>query len=308
MKIGNIELEVPTLLAPMEAVNCEAFMRTCADMKAGLVSTQAIETVQENFYDLNVLKKITTPTSFQIMTNKPETALELAKQVEGSVDVIDFNFGCPLKEVLGRKAGGYLLQFPHLIERIIKPVLAEVKTPVTIKIRKGFDHKRITFAQLGKLADDVGASAITMHGRTVRQKYTDKADWKAIKHLHGNSKIPVIANGDISKVGHVKTLLEQDYADAVMIGRAAKNNPRVFLDIRNNLLQENTPIPSRLKLLETFYTYYKEQEKQNLHQVQDHASWFVSGHKHADALRENIRQTNSVEEIFDIYEKHCQDE
>lgn len=308
MKIGNIDLEVPTILAPMEAVNCEAFMKTCAELKAGMVSTQAIETVQENFYDLEELRKIKTPVSFQIMTSKPEEALKLAEQVQDFVDVIDFNFGCPLKPILGKKAGGYLLQFPHLIEKIVRPVIEKTNKPVTIKIRKGFDDKRIRFSEIGKLADDMGASAITLHGRTVKEGYKGKADWKAIKRLHGNSKIPVIANGDINKVGHVKTILEEEYADGVMIGRAAKNDPRVFLQIRNNLLNENQPIPNRLELLNIFYKHYKEQNKQSLHQLQDHAAWFISGHKHADTLRDNIRNTKSEEEVFDLYEKYCQDQ
>lgn len=307
LKIGNVTLEVPTIVAPMEAVNCEAFMKTCAELGAGMVSTQAIEHKEDNFYNLDVLKKIKTPTSFQIMTAKPDVALQLAKEVEGSVDVIDFNFGCPLKHILGKKAGGYLLQFPHLIEKIVKPVIEEVKTPITVKIRKGFDQKRIKFSEIGKLADDIGVSAITLHGRTVRQKYTDKADLRAIERLHTNSKIPVIANGDISKVGHVKSILEKDIADGVMIGRAAKNNPRLFLEIKNNLLDEKTPIPTRLELLELFYKYYQEQERQNLHQVQDHAAWFLAGHQHADVLREQVRTTTSVDEILTIYEQHCQD-
>jgi tRNA-dihydrouridine synthase B len=308
MKIGNIKLELPTLLAPMEAVNCEAFMKTCADMKAGMVSTQAIENTANNFYDLDVLKKIRTPVSFQIMTNKTNIALELAKQVEGSVDCIDFNFGCGLKKILGKKAGGYLLQFPHLIEQIVKPVIEEVKTPVSIKIRTGFNEKKINYSEIGKIAETIGASAITLHGRTVRQKYTSKANWESIKKLHQEVSIPVIANGDISKTGHVKTLLEQNYADAVMIGRAAKTDPRVFLQIKNNLKNEQARIPSKYELLKIFYNHYQKQEKQSLHQIQDHASWFITGHKQADILRNKIRKTNSPEDIISLFETHCQDQ
>lgn len=307
MKIGTTTLDVPTLLAPMEAVNCEAYIKLCADMGAGMVSTQAIENSNNNFYDMNVLKKIKTPVSFQIMTHKPDIALKLAKEVEGNVDAIDFNFGCPLKHILGKKAGGYLLQFPHLIQRIVEPVINEVKTPITIKIRKGFDHNKITFTEIGKMADEIGVSAITMHARTVRQRYTDKADWQAIKKLNNDCKIPVIGNGDVSKVGHAKAMLEQHIARGVMIGRAVKNDPRLFLQIRNNILNQQTKIPTRLELLEQFYTHYQEQTKQHLHQIQDHAAWFISGHQHADTLREHIRKTQSVEEIFDIYQKHCQE-
>jgi tRNA-dihydrouridine synthase B len=307
MNIGKLQLEVPSILAPMEAVNCEAFMKTCAKLKAGLVSTQAIESSEQNFYNADALKKIRTPTSFQIMTSKKEIAIELAKQIEGSVDVIDFNFGCPLKNILGKKAGGYLLQYPHLIKRIVEPVLNEVNTPVTIKIRKGFDKERTTFLEIGKLAEEIGVSAITLHARTVRQRYTEKADWEAVQELKKEISIPVIANGDIEKVGHAKYLLERKYADGFMIGRAAKNNPRLFLELHNNFTGQHTPIPTRMELLNIFYSFYKQQQKQSLQQLQDHAIWFVTGHKHADKLRASIRKTKNVEEIFTIYEKYCQD-
>ena len=299
LKIGSLALKSPTLLAPMEAVNSESFIKTCAHYSCGLVSTQAIESVEDNFYDLESLKKIPSPVSFQIMTNKAETALELAKLVEPFVDVIDFNFGCPLKKTLGEKKGGYLLQFPHLIKRIVEPVVKAVNIPVSIKIRLGFDKDRETFLEIGRLAESIGVSAITLHARYVKDGYRGKADWEKIKELKKSSGIPVIANGDIFKPGQAKMLLDQDYCDGVMLGRGAKNNPSIFLSIKEVL--ESLPEEKRTEVSakEIFNFFYEDfvSSSDNLHQLQDHASWFVSGEKNASWLKQRIKEKSSFEEI-----------
>jgi tRNA-dihydrouridine synthase B len=300
MKIGDVQLKVPTILAPMEAVNCEAFLKTCSKYGCGLVTTQAIETVETNFYTLKELKKINCPVTFQIMTNNPQDALALAKQVENYVDVIDFNFGCPLKEILGKKSGGYLLQFPHLIRKIVEPVIQSTSLPVTIKIRLGFDAKRETFLEIGKLAEEIGVSAITLHARYVKDGYSGKARWEKIKELKESISIPVIGNGDIAKVGHAKFLLEKKYCDAVMIGRTAKNNPGFFAELANEFGDEKKQVPTTKEILYTFYEQYMEQEKKNLQQIQDHACWIVSGEKNATEIKEKIRKTKNFEEIKHI--------
>jgi len=298
--IGGVEISPPTILAPMEAVNCEAFMKTCAHFSCGLVSTQAIENIDDNFYDLNELKKIPSPVSFQIMTNKVDEALALVKQVEPFVDIIDFNFGCPLKKTLGEKKGGYLLQFPHLIKKLVKPVVDSTNLPVTIKIRLGFDENRETFLEIGKIAEEIGVSAISLHARYVKESYRGKARWDKIKELKNTVSIPVIANGDITKPGHVKMLLEKNYCDGVMIGREAKKNPVFFEDVKKVLGGESLDSKNKISSKEVFsifYSYYKKQSKQNLHQVQDHASWFVRYNKNATLLKKEIRNTKTFSDL-----------
>lgn len=296
--IGSVKLKTPTILAPMEAVNCEAFLKTCADYNCGLITTQAIEKIENNFYDLEELKKIDCPVSFQIMTNNAEDALAIVKKVENHVDIIDFNFGCPLKEILGKKAGGYLLQFPHLIKKIVEPVIKKTKLPVTIKIRLGFDEKRETFLEIGKMAEEIGISAITLHARYVKDGYSGKAKWEKIKELKKELSIPVIGNGDIFKIGHAKTLLERKYCDAIMIGRQVKNNPGFFVELANEFNEDKKEkIPRTKEMFINFYDHYMEQEKKNLQQLQDHASWIVSGEKNAKELKKQIRSAKSYKEV-----------
>ena len=303
MRIKNLELKNPAILAPMEGVNSEAFIRLCAEKNAGIVSTQAIEKKEEiKFYDLKKLQKIVhkagSKLSFQIMTNKTETALEIIKEVEPYVDIIDFNFGCPLKKTLGEKKGGYLLLYPHLIERLLEPIIKESKKPITIKIRLGFDKERETFLEIGKLAEKIGVSAISLHARYVSDGYRGKADWEKIKLLKKQIKIPVIGNGDITKAGQAKMLIEQKYCDGVMIGREAKINPVIFQQIKEAIEnKKEKTITNQKKLMKQFLEYYLEQERKNIHQAQDHLSWLVSRHKKAKEIKKAIRETKEFEEI-----------
>ena len=268
-----------------------------------MVSTQAIETPQDNFYTMSRLQDINTPVAFQIMTGRPEIARELTKSVQEYVDVIDLNFGCPLPHILGQKAGGYLLQFPHLMERIVRAVREETSKPITIKIRKGFDDKRITYTQIGEQAKEWGADAITLHARTVKQRYTGKADWSSFSRLKEHTSLPVIANGDIFLPGHVKTLIETKQADGVMIGRGAKKNPGIFRAMKQALQSQPQTPPRRSEVFTYFYKEYAKQEKTQLSELQDHAKWMTAGLKQASIAKQQIQEARTYEELRRITTK-----
>lgn len=297
LTIGNKTLTSPTAAAPMEGVSSIAFLKTCSHYGAGLVETQAIEDSKHNFYDMDELRRIKAIVAFQIMTAKPETAAELARDVSTYVDVIDLNFGCPLKPILGKKAGGYLLSYPHLMERVIRAVKAEVDIPVTIKIRKGFDDSRITFKEVAQMAKRQGVDAITLHGRTVRQAYTGKADWTSIMELSTATSMPVIANGDVFKPGQAKYLLERGYATGVMLGRAARTNPGIFTDINNALMSRTGQSPSRKDVITTFISHFQKQRKRPLKQLQDHVCWMLTGIKGANEFKRGVRAARSENEV-----------
>ncbi len=311
MKIKNLEINPPTILAPMEGVNNEAFIRLCAEKNAGIVSTQAIETAEElKFYNLKKLseevKKSNAKLMLQIMTNKTETAMEIIKQSEEHIDIFDFNFGCPLKKVLGEKKGGYLLQFPHLIKKLLEPLVKETTKPITIKIRLGFDEKRETYIEIGKIAEEIGVSMITLHTRYVKDGYRGKARWEKIKLLKDAIKIPVIGNGDIFKAGQAKMLIEQKYCDGVMLGREAKNNPQIFTAIKelfeNKKQEERTTKNTKEEILKRYFELYQEQERKSLHQLQDNLCWLVSGEKKASEIKKQIREAKNYDEIKELIE------
>lgn len=302
VKIGNVKIKRPTALAPMEAVNSEAYLRTCGYYGAGILNTQAMESLNNQFYDLKKIRK-NNILSFQMMVKNGEEALNIAKEIESDVDIIDFNFGCPIKTILGQKKGGYLLDFPNLITKIIKPVIDEVNVPVTIKIRSGFNDKRLTYLQNGLLAQELGVSAITLHGRTVRDAYTNQAKWDQIKELKEKLDIPVIGNGDINKPGHAKSHLERNECDIVMIGRGVKGNPSLFSQINQTLNGEKVKEVSKLEQFKVFYKFFKEQEKQKLSELKDHAKWQTYSLPNAGDLKIAIDKTKTEEEIINIFEE-----
>lgn len=306
LHIGSVTLKNPTIAAPMEGVSCEAFLKTCADYGAEIVETQAIENSERNFYDMNELQNTKVPVAFQIMTAQPEAAAQLAQEVNPYVDVIDLNFGCPLKEVLGRKTGGYLLSYPHLMRRIIKAVKEATDKPVMIKIRKGFDDKRITYEEVARIAEEEEVSAITIHGRTVKEGYTGQADWSVFRKIKQAVNIPVIANGDITKPGHAKTILEQGDADGVMIGRAARDDPSIFTKIDAALQSQPSPNITRSEVFSRFYEHFKSQKPQSLGQLKDHACWMLSGTKEASRKKEDVRNATEEERIATLM-KQCKE-
>lgn len=301
LRIGKVKLESPTIVAPMEAVNSEAFLRTCGYYGAGLLNTQAMENLDNQFYDFKRIRK-NNKLSFQMMVKNPQEALNIAKEIEGDVDIIDFNFGCPLKPILAQKKGGYLLDYPHLIKKIVEPVINEISTPITIKIRSGFDDKRLTYLENGKLAEEIGVSAITLHARTVRQAYTGNADWNHINKLKEELEIPVIGNGDIFKAGHAKYHLERNECDGVMIGRGIKGNPALFSEINQAIKGEKVSTIGKKNQFETLYKFFKEQENQKLSMLKDHAKWLTNSEPQASKLRNEIEQTKNEEEIIRIFE------
>ncbi|MBN1175315.1 tRNA-dihydrouridine synthase [Candidatus Woesearchaeota archaeon] len=303
INIGKVKLNSPTVVAPMEAVNSEAFLRTCGYYGAGLLSTQAMENLNNQFYNFKKTRK-DNKLSFQMMVKNSEEALNIAKEIESDVDIIDFNFGCPLKPILGQKKGGYLLDFPHLIRKIVEPVINEVNTPITIKIRSGFDDKRLTYLQNGKLAEEIGVGAVTLHARTVRQSYTGDANWEHIKKLKEELEIPVIGNGDIFKAGHAKYHLEREECDGVMIGRGIKGNPGLFSEINQALNGEKVSPVNRKYQFNTLYKFFKEQETQKLSLLKDHAKWMTNSESNAGKLRLEIEKAKDEEEIISIFEQN----
>jgi len=248
MRIGNIELgNQPVMLAPMEDVTDHSFRLICKELGADMtysefVSADAlIRNISATTRKLRI-EPAERPTAIQIYGRDVDSMVEAAKIVEASgPDIIDINFGCPVKKVAGKGAGaGLLRDIPKMLE-ITKAVVGAVGIPVTVKTRLGWDHESRIIVNLAERLQDCGIAAITVHGRTRSQMYTGNADWDFIRKVKENPriKIPVIGNGDITTPEQLKVAFEQSGVDGIMVGRASIGAPWIFYDMKNYLQHGN---------------------------------------------------------------------
>ena len=245
MKIRNIDLgEKPLFLAPMEDVTDIGFRMLCKRFGAAMVYTEfvsaeaLVRNIKSTINKLSIADS-ERPVGIQIYGRDVESMVEAAKIVEQvSPDVIDLNFGCPVKKVASKGAGsGMLRNIPLMLENT-KEVVKAVKTPVTVKTRLGWDSENLVITTLAEQLQDCGIEALTIHGRTRAQMYTGNADWSLIKEVKANPRIhiPIIGNGDITTAEEAKMAFEQYGVDAVMVGRATFGRPWVFKEM-NELIQ-----------------------------------------------------------------------
>lgn len=244
MKIADIELgDRPVLLAPMEDVTDPAFRLICKEQGAAMVYTEFVS-AEALVRDIpSTVKKLTIndkerPVAIQIYGREPDDMVRAAQIVErADPDIIDINFGCPVKRVAGKGAGaGMLRDIPKMLE-ITRRVVQAVEKPVTVKTRLGWDCENKIICDLGPMLQDCGIQAITVHGRTRSQMYTGSADWTLIGALKGDPRmeIPVIGNGDITSGEETEAAFRDYGVDAIMVGRASFGAPWIFREIREYL-------------------------------------------------------------------------
>ena len=252
MKIGNISFDAhPLFLAPMEDVTDPAFRLMCKQFGADMVYTEFVSAEALVRSIRSTMSKLTIcdeerPVGIQIYGRDKDAMVEAARIVErAKPDVIDLNFGCPVKKVAGKGAGAGMLRNIPLMLEITREVVKAVNTPVTVKTRLGWDAENIIIEDLAEQLQDCGIQALTIHGRTRSQMYTGEADWSWIGKVKANPRlhIPVIGNGDIASPEQAKEAFEQYGVDAVMIGRATFGRPWIFKEI-NDSLQGLQPDPS----------------------------------------------------------------
>ena len=275
MKIGNTCLgERPLLLAPMEDVTDIGFRKLCKRYGAAMVYTEFVATDAIIRAIPSTLKKMVIddterPVGIQIYGKSVESMVEAARIVEQfKPDVIDLNFGCPVKKVAGKGAGSGLLKNIPLMLDITREVVKAVKTPVTAKTRLGWDNDNLVITTLAEQLQDCGISALTIHGRTRAQMYTGEADWTLIGEVKRNPRIhiPIIGNGDITTPQQARTAFERYGVDAVMIGRATFGQPWIFRDIHNYLIdnkEQPLSIDEKIDILE-------EQLKINVERIDEY--------------------------------------
>lgn len=251
MKIRNIDLgDNPVLLAPMEDVTDPAFRLLCKEFGADMVYTEfvssdaLIRSVGKTMLKLNI-SDAERPVAIQIYGKDTDTMVEAARIVEQAhPDILDLNFGCPVKRVAGKGAGSGMLQnVPKMLE-ITKAVVDAVKIPVTVKTRLGWDAEHKIIIELAEQLQDCGIEALTIHGRTRAQMYTGEADWTLIGEVKNNPRmhIPIIGNGDVTTPQRAKECFDRYGVDAIMIGRASFGRPWIFKEVKN-FLQTGEELP-----------------------------------------------------------------
>ncbi len=237
LKIGDVVLGNNVILAPMAGVSDLPFRLLCKEQGAGLlgmemVSAKAIMYNSKNTEALMEIHPDEMPVSLQLFGSDADIISEMAKRIEDRpFSILDINMGCPVPKVVNNGEGSALMKNPALVRKIVSKTVEAVCKPVTVKIRKGFDGEHANAVEIAKAAEDAGAAAVAVHGRTREEFYSGKVDWKIIAEVKKAVNIPVIGNGDVTDGESAKRMLEETGCDGVMIGRAARGNPWIFREV-----------------------------------------------------------------------------
>ena len=320
MKIDNIELgKYPVLLAPMEDVTDPAFRLMCKQFGADLVYTEFVSSdalirqVNKSMQKLAICDE-ERPVAIQIYGRDVDSMTEAARIVETvKPDIIDLNFGCPVKRVAGKGAGAGMLQNVPLMLDIVRSVVKAVDTPVTVKTRLGWDESSKIIVDLAEQLQDCGIKALTIHGRTRAQMYTGEADWTLIGEVKNNPRmhIPIIGNGDITTPERAKECFDRYGVDAVMIGRASFGRPWIFREVKHYLeTGEHLPaltFDERMDILreEVNQSVARLDERRGILHIRRHlaATPLFKGLPDFKQLRIAMLRAETVEELFAIFEQ-----
>ena len=314
MKIGNIETKNNVFLAPMAGVTDLVFRVICKEMDCGMVYSEMVSAkgVQHNNKNTKELLKVDErerPVAMQMFGSDPEIMAEMARKLNEyeDIDILDINMGCPAPKIVKNGEGSALTLNPKLVGEIISAVSKASEKPVTVKFRKGFDDQHLNALEIGKIAEESGAKAVTIHGRTREQYYAGKADWDIIKALKEEIKtIPVIGNGDIFTPEDAKNMLEYTGCDAVMIGRGSQGNPFIFKRtveyLENGILLPEPTWEDRLDIAEKHMDMLADYKGEviGIREMRKHLGWYIKGLPHSAEMRVTINATSGRENMRDV--------
>lgn len=312
LKIGSVTLDNNILLAPMAGVTDLPFRLLCREQEAGLVcmemvSAKAILYKNKNTESLLTIHPQEGPVSLQLFGSDPKILSEMARQIEERpFSILDINMGCPVPKVVGNGEGSALMRQPKLVEEIVTAVVKAVKKPVTVKIRKGFNDTCVNAVEIARIAEQCGAAAVMIHGRTREQYYTGEADWEIIAKVKDKLSIPVIGNGDIKDGASAEAILRRTGCDGIMVGRAARGNPWIFRQIAA-YLQDGTvlPAPEKEEIRAMILRHAKMQleykgEYTGIREMRKHVSWYTAGMPDSARLRRTVNMVESFAALEEL--------
>lgn len=319
LKIGNVSVKVPVALAPMAGVTDLPFRLLCKEQGCGLLYTEMIS-AKALYYDnkntkpLMVIDPGEHPISLQMFGSEPQLMGEMAKKIEElPFDILDINMGCPVPKVVNNGEGSALMKDTVLAGQIIEAVANAIKKPVTVKFRKGFDMNSVNAPELARVAQESGAAAVAVHGRTRSQYYSGKADWDIIRQVKEAVKIPVIGNGDIFQPEDAVRMMEETGCDGVMVGRGAQGNPWIFQRILHYInTGEVLPRPEVHEVIQMILRHTKMQmefkgEYHGIREMRKHIGWYTAGYPDSSRLRQQVNHVETFEQLNQLMSQYLVD-
>lgn len=310
MRLGAIDKPFPVLLAPMAGVTDLPFRLLCRRMGCDMTYTEMVSAKGLYYQNARTKELLMTaeeerPCAVQLFGSNPAIMADMARRIEaeyqGEIALIDINMGCPAPKITNNGEGSALMRDEPLAARIIASVASAVRLPVTVKFRRGWDEGHQNYLSFARMAQDSGAAAVALHGRTRAQGYSGKADWGCITEVKAALRIPVLGNGDVYSAADALHMRAQTGCDGVLIARGAQGNPFLFREIGAALRAETVTPPSLEERIETALMHARMQvEYRGRHgviEMRKHIAWYIKGEKGAARLRVQVNACTTLAEL-----------